>query len=271
MRIRAAVLGLCLLASGQIFAGERSGTADKSSLANQAYFDGKYADAEALYGQALDNCAADCPPVLLYNLGNAWYQLGSYGKAVYYYKLAAAAGGAEVRSRAESNLDAARRALLARYKEKLEKGILRYDENHGVWYSLFTVVGSGVSLTLFVIFALPLLASLFAWTFLRSDVRRLVARMAFLSLLIPALASGMLYFGRAAVEDAYTLGIIASDDAMLLDAPDLAAPSSPLPEGQEVRILLHNEVGFFKIQLSGGRTGYVPDDRVLPFPDHYRS
>lgn len=231
--------------------------------ANEAWFAGHQDQACHLYEETLEQLGRTAPPVV-YNLGNCRYREGRLGEAVWYFALAAGAPDSLVQERAEHNLDAVRKALFEKHKKKIEKGILRYDESHGIAYALFTLVGGNLVLVLFLAFSAVLFVALFLWSF--SGNRRLATtgRILFLSVLAPALLAAVLYFGRAAVERSYHFGIVTAEDARLLDAPSTDAPYRPLPEGLEVRILLHNENGFYKLQMSDSRTGYVADGEVRP-------
>jgi len=231
--------------------------------ANQAYFNQEWEEAETLY-LALDEQIVPGNPAVWHNLGNCAYQLGAYGRAIYYYRLAAQHGEEELAGRATRNLAAARNALYSKHKKKIEKGIVRYDESHTIWYALFTLLSETTSLVLFLATSLPLFIALFVWTFMRRRPWPGVAKMVFLSLLAPALLFGTAYFGRVLVENRYRLGIVVAEEGALRDAPDPAAPSELLPEGLEVRILLRNERGFYKLELSDGRVGYALEHDVRP-------
>jgi len=231
---------------------------DTYAAANNAYFDGEYKKAEGLYLQGAK--AVHGPvPALLYNLGNCAFNLGRLGEATYYFRMAEMLGHGDVKERAQANGDSTRRALLEKHRKQIEKGILRYDEGHGVWYALFSMVGPLVSGGAFLLFSLVMFAALFVWTFSSTERRVVPARIMFFSMLAPALVCGFLYFGRAYVDRHYRLGIVVTDDAGLRDAPSTEAPTNPIPEGLEVRILAHNEAGFVKVQVGESRIGYVLD------------
>lgn len=230
--------------------------------ANQAYFDGDYAAARDLYLATLDRLQYE-PGAILLNLGNCAYRMDRLGEAVYFFsKARRTAGGEGVYERASNSLDRAHRALRDKYKKKIEKGIVRYDESHGVWFALFTLVPKGISLVAFMLFSSVFFASIFLWSF--GQRPRLIgwARTVFLSVLAPTLVFAILYFSRVAVEQNFHLGVVVAKDADLKDAPDADAPGEPLPEGLEVRVLLHNESGFYKLELSDGTVGYATDSRV---------
>lgn len=250
---------LAVIAPGRAFA---DGGKASYEQANKAWFDGDHSRAAGLYKKSMEEAGGDVPAVL-YNLGNCYFELEQHGRAVFYYRKTMQGDDREAARRAEANLTSVRRALLEKHKKRIEKGILQYDESHGVWYALFTVVGSNLSLILFLLFSLPFFLSLFLWTFAAAgSTLRHHSKVAFLSLLAPALLFGTLYFGRVAVEQNYTLGIVVAEEAQLRDAPDPNAPSVPLAEGLEVRILLCNEQGYFKLEMSDGSIGYVADSQV---------
>jgi tetratricopeptide (TPR) repeat protein len=231
------------------------------AAANQAYFDGHHEEAAGLY-EPLLKTAGGAAAAIAFNLGNCAYQREQYGKAVYYYRQAMAGRDDETSAKASGNLEKARRALFEKHKKRIEKGIVRYDESHGVWHAIFTLIPTGVSLGLFLLFSGLLFGAMFAWAFARGQTVVSAARTVFLSVLAPALAAGGFYFGRTAVEQTHQFGIVVSDTALLHDAPDEDAPGTSLAEGLEVRILLRNESGFYKLEMSDGKTGYADEADV---------
>jgi tetratricopeptide (TPR) repeat protein len=234
---------------------------------NKAYFAGDYAGAEDAYRDALAAVGGNAP-VLLLNLGNCAYFRGKLGLAAYYFKRATMLGSGDVAARGEANLASTRRALQEKYRKQLEKGVLRYDEGRGAWHALFTLLPTAVSGPLFVVLWLFLFAALSAWTFSRSQRGwHSLARTLFFSLLAPALVAAVLYFGGAAVAREYRYAVVVSPEAQLRDAPSPDAPSTPVPEGLEVRVLLHNEAGFHKVLVGEGKTGYLADSDVRALSD----
>jgi hypothetical protein len=229
---------------------------------NQAYFAQDYEKASVHYRKLLE--LQPELPEILYNLGNCAYQLGSFGDATWYYRKAMQLSTGETAGRAERNLTLTRKALTAKYKKKLEKGILHYDESHGIWYALFHLLPLTFALILFLAFTIPLFAALFIWTYAKAPGRQLVARIIFLSLLIPTLVAGALYFGRVTMSEITSFGIVVAEDAQLLDAPDRDSPGIPVAEGLEVEVLLRNELDFFKVQMADGRIGYISDRHFRP-------
>ena len=229
---------------------------------NQAYFAQDYAGASARYLKLLE-LQPEIPDVL-YNLGNCAFQLGSFGEATWYYRKAMQLSAGETAGRAERNLALTRKALLAKYKKKLEKGILHYDESHGIWYALFRLFPLTVAMIIFLALAIPMFTALFVWTYAAAPGRRLVARIVFLSLLIPTLATGALYFGHVAISEITSVGIVVAEDAQLLDAPDHDSPGIPVAEGLEVEVVLRNELGFFKVRMADGRIGYISEHHFRP-------
>jgi hypothetical protein len=231
--------------------------ATQFETANKAYFDGDYKAARKGYESLVAELGE--APTLLYNLGNTAYQLERYGWAVYYFEKVARLGDAELAPRATENIAACNKALQARYKTKIEKGIYRYDNGHGIWYAVLTLLPPTLGLVLFLLFAVPLLAALFLWTFARRQALTTTGRIAFLSCLLPALMIGTLYFGRIEFEATHTFAVVVSPNAQLYEAPDTKSPASPLPEGLEVRVQLRNEQGFYKIERAGNEVGYAAE------------
>lgn len=257
-----------LAATSAAFPATAEEPGSEFAAANGAWFAGRHDEACPAYESLLEQLGRLSPP-LVYNLGVCRYREGRLGEAIWYFALASGASDTQVATRAERNLDAARKAVLDRHKKKIEKGILRYDESHGIAYALFTLLDGTLLLVLFLVLSVSFFAALFLWTFARSPRTAAFGRILLLSVLAPAVLAAVLYFGRTAVESTYHFGIVTSQDARLFDAPSQDAPFRPLPEGLEVRILLHNENGFFKLQMSDGRTGYAADGEVrsLDLPD----
>lgn len=227
---------------------------------NKAYFDGDYTAAlmsyEALVGEVGE------APTLLYNLGNCSYQLERYGWALYYFEKVQRLADSELAQGAKENIAVCNKALQARYKTKIEKGIYRYDSGHGIWYAVFTLLPPTLGLVLLLIFLAPLVTALFLWTF--ADMKNLstTGRIAFLSCLVPVLLIGTLYFGRIEFDATHTFAIVVSPNAQLYEAPDRKSPAAPLPEGLEVRVQLRNEQGFYKIERGGNEVGYAAEEDV---------
>lgn len=256
---------IALLAASPCLAGESP--RQLYDRANQAYFDGDYLQAKKLYQRVLKETRTEHPAILL-NLGNCAFSLGKFGVASYYFRKAAREGDEGVMAKGTANLEVNRKALREKYRRKIEKGIIRYDESHGAAYALFTLVSPGVSGVVFLLFSLMLFTALFAWSFSRREGIKSLARTTFLSVLAPCLAVTVLYFGHAWVEGNFQLGVVIVEDARLLDAPSTDAPGDPLPEGLEIRVLTHNEAGFYKIELSDGKIGYAVDSEVWPLTDN---
>jgi len=225
------------------------------SRANQDYFAGRYSEAARRYEALLQEHGE--VPALLLNLGNCRFQLGELGLATWYFRRALKLGEGEVAGRAESNLRATRQALLELNRKRLDKGIISYDESHGVWPALFTYLPLGTTLPILLALLLPLVAGAFLWTFAGHVGRRLLGRLIVLTLLLPSALAATLFFGRVAVEHSVRLATVISAQALLRDAPDPAASGIPVAEGLEVRLLADDPSGFHRVALSDGRTGYL--------------
>ncbi len=234
--------------------------ASRFDSANKAYFDGDYKAAHRGYEALVAELGE--APTLLYNLGNTSYQLERYGWAVYYFEKVVSLSDGELAQRATGNIAACNKALHARYKTKIEKGIYRYDSGHGIWYAVFTLLPPTLGLVLFLLFAIPMIAALFLWTFAGRRGLTTTGRIAFLSCLLPALIIGTLYFGRLEFEATHTFAIVVSPNAQLYEAADIKSPASPLPEGLKVRVQLRNEQGFYKIERGGNEVGYAAEGDV---------
>jgi hypothetical protein len=227
--------------------------------ASKAWFDGNTDAACAAYEALLGELGTVSD--LHYNLGLCAFQQEKLGLAVYHFEKVRRLDG-PLAADARTNLDVVWKALMARYKTKIEKGIYRYDTGYGMGYAVFTLLPEKVALALFLVFAIPLLMALFTWTFSPREALTTTGRIAFLSLLLPALLFATLYYGRLAYVSTHHFAVITAPDATLLEGPDSNAPFTPLPEGLEVRVLLRNEQGFYKVQRGDSDIGYVREDQL---------
>ncbi len=232
---------------------------ERFKAANKAWFDGNIDEACATYEALLGELGEVGD--LHYNLGLCAFQQEKLGLAVYHFEWVRRLDG-PLAADAKTNLDVVWKALMARYKTKIEKGVYHYDTGYGMGYAVFTLLPEKVALALFLVFALPLLSALFVWTFSRRKVMATSGRIAFLSLLLPALLFAALYYGRLAYVTSHNFAVVTAADATLLEGPDANAPSTPLPEGLEVRVLLRNEQGFYKVQRGDSDIGYVLEEAL---------
>ncbi len=224
--------------------------------AAQAFDAGQYDRSVGLFNEALMN-SPDPNALVLYNLGVLAYKLEKYGPAIYYFRRASEWGGGEVSASAKKNLELTERALLEKYKARIEKGALRYDQGHGPIYAVFSKVPQGWATLLLLVSALVTFLGLLGVTFLQEGNVKALARSFLLAALLPLAIGGVGYFGRAWLQENWKLGIVVGMEARVMEAPSEQAPSTLIPEGLEVRLLEGPEGQFVKVELAEGKVGYV--------------
>ena len=228
------------------------------SAANDEWFAGRDAAAlqryEALLDQGLDNAA------LRYNLGTAALRLERFGSAIHQLKLALRSDpDGDLAADVEANLALARSALLERDRDRIEKGLIAFDESHGVWVTLFTLLPR----TLVLVLAL-LLAGLFFPALGVMGLRRFSgllgpARVVVWAALVPLVLVLALAAGRLWADATLRVGVVVSSDATLREAPNPAARGIPVAEGLEVRVLdkTPDDHGLLEVRIGDERDGWM--------------
>ncbi len=231
--------------------------------ANDDWFAGRDASAlqryEALLDQGLDNAA------LRYNCGTAALRMEHYGLAIFHLKLAMRADpGADLAADAEANLALAREALLERDRDRIEKGQLAFDESHGLWVTLFTLLPRVPVLIL----ALAL-AAIFLLSLSMLGLRRLAhlhgaARVVAWAALVPVLLALILAGGRLWADSTLRLAVVTAPEALLREAPNAAARGLPVAEGLEVRLLdeAPDDAGLRAVRIGDEREGWMRVDEL---------
>lgn len=228
------------------------------SAANNDWFAGRDAAAlqryEALLDQGLDNAA------LRYNLGTAALRLERFGSAIHQLKLALRSDpDGDLTANIEANLALARSALLERDRDRIEKGLLAFDESHGVWVTLFTLLPRNLVLVLAL-----LLAGLFFPALGLMGLRRFSglhgpARVVAWAALVPLVLVLTLAAGRLWADATVRLGVVVASDAILREAPNPAARGVPVAEGLEVRVLdkAPDDQGLLPVRIGDERDGWM--------------
>ncbi len=259
---------LVLLAALSILSGSTA-LADPFEEGNSAYFDGRLDDATLKYNSVVDS-TDNPPPSVWLNLGNIAFQKDELGTARYFFeKTTGSGGGKELLERASHNLALTQSTLAEKYAPQIEKGTLSYDESHSPTYALFTLFSGSALAWILVLLTLLVFLALGGWTFLLPGRLNTLGKTAFLSLLLPFVLVAILYAGRVWVDENYQFGVVVASQGQFLEAPDDNAPGSPLPEGLRIRLLNHNEGGYFKVQRSDGTVGYVKDDQFWALDDRH--
>ncbi|MFH1529341.1 MAG: hypothetical protein ABIK09_01260 [Pseudomonadota bacterium] len=250
-----------LLAAGPVRAGVDAETQWRA--ANDDWFAGRDAAAlqryEALLDGGLDNAA------LRYNLGTAALRMERYGLAIHHLKLALRADpGGDLAADTEANLALAREALLERDRDRIEKGQLVFDESHGLWVTLFTILPRPLILALALALAAIFLISLGALGLRRLAHLHGAARVAAWAALVPVLLVLTLAGGRLWADGTLRLAVVTAPDALLREAPNPAARGIPVAEGLEIRILdaTPDEAGLLEVRIGDERDGWMRLDEV---------
>lgn len=231
--------------------------------ANDEWFAGRDASAlqryEALLDGGLDNAA------LRYNLGTAALRLERYGLAIHHLKLALRADpDGELAADIAANLTLAREALLERDRDRIEKGQVAFDESHGLWVTLFTLLPRLPVLILAVILAAIFLLSLGALGLRRLAHLHGAARVVAWAALVPFLLALALAGGRLWADGTVRLAVVTAPEALLREAPNPAARGIPVAEGLEVRLLdaTPDEAGLLEVRIGDERDGWMRIDEL---------
>jgi len=228
------------------------------NAANDDWFAGRDAAAlqryEALLDAGLDNGA------LRYNLGTAALRLERYGLAIRHLKLALRAepdGGLE--DDIAKNLALARDALLERDRNRIEKGQLAFDESHGVWVTLFTLLPRSLVLVLALVLSAIFLFSIGILGLRRVSHLHGAARVTAWAAALPFVLVATLAAGRLWADENVRLGVVIRPDALLREAPNPGARGVPVAEGLEVRILdeTPDEQGLLEVRIGDERDGWM--------------
>jgi hypothetical protein len=236
----------------------------KMEEARSRFEAGAFAEAGAIYSALLAEQSVE-HPALLYNLGQVSLAVGHLGKARYFFEKVSRMDALDIQERAEAALAVVLSVLQERYRHAVEKGRLQFDESHGAAYAVFTWIPLKWISLLWLATGLLWLAGLAGWLLLYRGTLRALARVMGISLLFPVLLAGAFYWGRVLVDRQYQLGIVVSPAATMLEAPSDSAPGEELAEALRIRVKHHNQAGYYLVERSDGKTGYVRDDRLWLF------
>lgn len=206
-------------------------------------------------------------PAVWFNLATIHLGRGDLGLARYYFERAASGADAGIARSAKEGIQGVIALVLDQNKGRLESGRLSFDESYGVLYAMVSLLpGSLVSLGWLVLGVL-FLSALGVW--LLGDKGSLPAwgRTIALSLAVPFVVMGVWYWGMVHVAESVHFGVVIQKDARVLEAPSDKAPGASLAEALKMRILRHNEAGYYLVELSDGSTGYVRQDALWPLDE----
>ena len=234
---------------------------ERFEAANRAYQDKNYSTALQLYGELRDRFSVDDPAVH-YNIGNTYYQLEQWGRAVLSYKRALATVPAEsMEKKIRNNLTMTVEALLERHRKDVSKSVTVLDETHGVVYSLFHLVSANTLAWLFLPTWVLFFIALLVRSFGAAKVRQ-VAKTAAIVLAIPSIITGGLLLGNMSTQSSVVRGVIIERSARIREGRSKDSPVTDVPEGLEVRILDASDPQETEVQLSNGKQGWLPSSAV---------
>lgn len=217
---------------------------------NARYFAGDWKGAIAAYGELVTREIED--PAVYHNLGNAYFRTGAYGSAIaYYLRALRLEPRADVRTALDSNLDAARRTLQARYRTSGDTG-LAYGDPSGFWHQVTHVIDGDALAILFGAFWILLFAALITRRLRPARWTTVTA----IPLAIALVLTGIVLWGRITTDAAYRVAVVVKPDATLRDGRHESAQGKELPEGLEVRIL-DGDAEWTQVELANGRRGWV--------------
>lgn len=220
---------------------------------NDAYFKGDYAGAVAAYEQ-LDRqnvVSAD----LYYNLGVAYFRLGSLGRAVWSFERAVGLDPDDEDAR--FNLAQARKLADRRVRDQIEGA-----ERDAIWIRAVTFFTSSVLTWMFLALYLALFTLLFLRRRAREESRAALGASAALVGATAALA-GLLLAGRV-VLDRIPFAVVLPDTVAAKEGADPNYRTSfAVHAGLRVR-LLERDQDWVRIRLANGLEGWVRDQDVGP-------
>ena len=223
--------------------------------ANTAYNSGNYEDAAELYQKILNTDMESVP--IYYNMGNAYYKLREYPKAIYYYEKALKLDPSNEDVR--TNLEIANLAIVDKIEPVPQSFVVRW------WHSLRAMCSSDRWAWWSVVaFALLLVCAFVFFRSRRIGLRKLGFFMGIIFLVVFALS---VVFAAQLRHSATT------QDQAIIMSPTVTVKSSPaeasvdlfvLHEGTKVTIL-ESSNGWNKVRIANGSIGWLEADKMLSF------
>ena len=223
--------------------------------ANTAYNSGNYEDAVELYQKILNTDMESVP--VYYNMGNAYYKMHEYPKAIYYYENALKLDPSNEDAR--TNLEIANLAIVDKIEPVPQSFIVRW------WRSLRAMCSSDRWAWWSVAaFALLLVCAFMFFRSRRIGLRKLGFFMGLIFLVVFALS---VVFAAQLRHSATT------QDQAIIMSPTVTVKSSPaeasvdlfvLHEGTKVTIM-ESSNGWNKVRIANGSIGWLEADKMLSF------
>ncbi len=226
--------------------------------AHAAFWRHDYDAAAEIYQELLDRYRIE-NPVVLYNLATIWAHQGRLGLALWGWQRALKLGASgELADDIHHDLDAARAALLDRYRDEVAGGTVVLSEPRSfAWQTFHQLDGPALGWAAGILWALGWLAVLVVRLRPTAGLRLQATAATFAVLGVLAAAY---YAGNRLTDRDVTMAVVVAPDAKLREgrAPD--APAHALPEGMEVEVvgqaLPHGE-GLVEVKLPNGTRGWV--------------
>ena len=244
---RCARVSVCVVLALAILCGRALAGGGDFEAANQAYDQGKFAEAKAGYEKLAD--AGEWSAHLFYNLGNADYRLGAPGRAMLDYERALALDPAHAEARA--NLAVLRKQTGARQRAAAWEDAVFVGKSMDVW----TIVAAAAAWLAVFSFAL-------IFTSKRAEKSGLWLTTA-VALLVGAYAAGVLWW--RGQESTLAIVVAPQTEARLAPA-DSAGLAEALPAGSRVQVLSERGEWIYCVLPGAGR-GWIPHtavERVRP-------
>jgi tetratricopeptide (TPR) repeat protein len=187
---------------------------------------------------------------LYYNLGNAYYQAGEYGFAVYNYERALKLH--PVHKNTLYNLKLTKKVISTRYKDN----IVSFGENP-LWIKIVSWFHLNTLIAVFLIFWFMFFGILIYLYFRKPGLIKIT--LITLSVIVGLIAGvfGLILSGRTHYEKSYKYGIVLYNEISVKEAPQKASNVSfKLHAGLKVKIGAE-EKSWVKIILQNGMEGWV--------------
>ena len=222
---------------------------EKLHLAEEAYLTGDYGTAIDSYESIIESGWSG--GMIYYNLGNSYYKIGQYGKAILSYERARRILGND--KDLMVNLKLANLHISDRIEPLPRFFLLRIFEGVGAalpvprWAIIFLVAEWVLAMTLIGLFTVRK----FQW-------RRLLV-VAFVVTGVIFILSGGFFLQQKIYRDSLTEGVVLLGDVAVRSAPESDATKLfTLHEGAKMRIL-RDVSGWSEILLADGKKGWIPE------------
>ena len=219
---------------------------------NDSYLHGDYKDAVLAYEQVA--ALGVVSEHLYYNLGNAYYKLGSLGPAIYNYERALEVdpSGSDADD-ARYNLEAAREEVRKKAEDRLVGA-----ENVPFWIRIVAPLSTGALSWIFLGVYVSLFAVLTALRFIAPGFLRVSMWALTGFLVLGTLAAGGLLGARIYLTTKVERAIVLPDALAVHEGPDANYQTTfTVHAGLRVRITEHDQ-DWAKVRLQNGLEGWVP-------------